>query len=194
VDIYSEMNSIEGLNMFRTSSRMKSFGAILGSTVIGLMLATGVDAANPETVTVEVTFVDPITISTVNALRFGLLDQNLSGVESVIIAPGGGVTDGGGNVVGGTQAPANLTITATGGQLITILVDVITDNTGYTLGTFMCNYDTAGADTGCETPGYTETTAAAGTAPLLIGVTLSGDGAAVPGVFNGSFNVTVSYQ
>ncbi len=176
-----------------TKYSLKRFLVIVGSTLTGLMLATGVDAANPEPVTVEVTFVDPITITEFNALQFGLLDQNLSGVETVIIAPGGGVTDGGGNVIGGTQAPANLTVTATGAQLITILVDLPVANTGYTLGTFICDYD-LGADTACDGVGYTETTAAGGTANLRVGVTLTGNNLAVPGVFNGSFRVTVSYQ
>ena len=61
--------------MFKTNIWMKSFVPILGSTLIGLMLATGAAAENPEPVTVEVIFVDPITITEVNALQYGLLDQ-----------------------------------------------------------------------------------------------------------------------
>ncbi len=178
--------------MFRANSWMKAFLAVLGSTVIGLMLATGVDAANPEPVTVEVTFVDPITITEVNALQFGLLDQILN-LETITIDPDNTLTDVGGIVVGGTQGSADLTVTATGGLLITILVDLPVANTGYTLGTFICDYD-LGADTACDGVGYTETTAAGGTANLRVGVTLTGNNLAVPGVFNGSFRVTVSYQ
>ncbi len=175
----------------KTNIWMKSLLAILGPALIGLMLATVADAANPEPVTVEVEFVDAITITEVNALQFGLLDQNLALGETVIITPNSSVTDAGGNVLGGTQAAADLTVTATAGQSITILVDTIVSSAGYTLATFMCEYDGDG-DWTCDGAGYSETTVA--NASLKVGVTLTGDGTAVAGVANGSFNVTVSYQ
>ena len=34
---------------------------------------------------------------------------------------------------------------------------------GYTLATFMCNYDGAGVDTACDGTGYSETTVASAT-------------------------------
>ncbi len=62
-------------------------------TVVGLLFASGLSAANPETVAVRVTFVDPIAISDVNALQFGSLDRNLANFESVTVAPDSVVTD-----------------------------------------------------------------------------------------------------
>lgn len=177
--------------MSRYNIWMERIPAILGAALIGLMLATIAGAANPEPVTIEVTFVDPITITEVNALQFGLLDQNLASAETVVIATNDVVTDAGNNVLGGTQLAANLTVTATAPQLVTILVDTIAAGAGYTLATFICKYHT-GADTGCDGAGYTATTVASAT--LKVGVTLTGDGAAVAGPANGSFNVTVSYQ
>ena len=177
--------------MFKTNNWMKSFVAILGSTLVGLMLAADAAAENPEPVTVEVTFVDPITITEVSALQYGLLDQLLAGAETVVIAPDSSLTDLSGRVVGGTQAAADLTVTATELTTINILVDNIVNGTGYTLATFMCDYNT-GADTACDGAGFNVTSIASAT--LRVGVTLTGDGLAVAGEANGSFDVTVSYQ
>jgi hypothetical protein len=41
------------------------------------MPVTVADAANPESVTVDMSFLDPITITENNPLQFGLLDVNL---------------------------------------------------------------------------------------------------------------------
>jgi hypothetical protein len=48
--------------------------AILGSTLLGLIPAIVADAANPESVTVDMTFVAAITITENSPLQFGLLD------------------------------------------------------------------------------------------------------------------------
>ncbi len=79
--------------VLKTHIWMKSFLATLGSTLIGRIFATRANAVNPEPVTVEVEFVDPITITTNNALQFGLLDVNLANLETVVIAPDSSVTD-----------------------------------------------------------------------------------------------------
>ena len=175
----------------KTHIWLKSFLATWGSALLGLLLATGADAANPEPVTVEVEFVDSITITEDSELKFGLLDQNLALGETVVIATDDSVTDASSRVVGGMQTAADLTVTATASQSITILVDTIVSGAGYTLATFICKYDT-GADTACDGAGYSATTVA--NATLKVGVTLTGDGLAVVGVANGSFDVTVSYQ
>ncbi len=159
--------------------------------VVGLSLPAGLPAANPETVAVRVTFVDPIEISEVSALQFGSLDQNLADLESVTLAPDSVVTDPADRVEGGPQAAASLTITATPGHAITIHVDSVVPGAGYALTDFRCNYD-AGADAVCEGAGYSGTSVASGT--LLVGATLTGDGTAVAGAADGSFDVTVTYQ
>ena len=171
------------------SNWMKRLAAIVGSA---LMLASGVGAAQ-EPVVVEVEFVDPITVTEQNPLQYGLLDQNLASGETVTISPADPTTVSGdtGRVLGGTQAAADLDITATAGHPITILVDNITSNTGYTLATFMCNY-ASGTDTACDGVGYVETSVAS--TKLYVGATLTGDGFAVVGVYNGGFDVTVAYQ
>jgi hypothetical protein len=172
-------------------NQSKKVLATVGCAVAGLLSFSSAYAANPEPVDVEVEFVAPVTITETNALQFGLLDVNMANLDAIQITPAGGVTDTGGNIVGGAQAAANLTVTATNAQPITIAVGAITANTGYSLAGFTCNYG-GGADTACAGAGYSETSAASTT--LLIGATLTGDGAAVAGVQNGSFDVTVSYQ
>ncbi len=170
---------------------VRSLLVVFGSALIGLIPAIVADAANPESVTVDMAFLDPVTITENESLRFGLLDVNMANLETVVIAPNDSVTDAGGNVLGGTQAAADLTVTATASQSITILVDNVSTATGYTLGTWMCKYG-AGSDTACDGAGYSETSAT--NATLLIGATLTGDNTAVAGAADGSFDVTVTYQ
>jgi hypothetical protein len=176
-----------------TSKWMKRFAVIAGSAVMGLTLAT-VTNAEVEPVTAEVEWIAPITISApVPNLQFGLLDVNMANGHTVAISAENPttVTDANGNVVGGTQSAAEMTVTATASQTLSIQVGNITNNTGYTLGSFMCKYDT-GSPTACQAAPHTPTSVASAT--LLVGATLTGDGAAVAGVRNGSFDVTVLYQ
>jgi hypothetical protein len=165
---------------------------VFGSALIGLIPAIVADAANPEPVTVGMSFLDPVTITENASLRFGLLDVNMANLETIVIAPNDSVTDAGGNVFGGTQGAADLTVTASASQSITILVDNVSTATGYTLGTWMCNYNAAGSNSACDGAGYSETSATS--AVLLIGVTLTGNGAAVAGNDDSTFDVTVTYQ
>jgi hypothetical protein len=144
-----------------------------------------------ELVEATVTFVEPTGIGAVNDLRFGSLDRKLTDQESVTVAPDSTVTDSADRVVGGSQAPASLNVTASPGQAITILVDAIDSGVGYSLAEFRCKYD-AGSDTACDRPGYSEISVGSGT--LLVGVTLVGQGNAVAGAADGSFDVTISYQ
>ena len=176
-----------------TDILMKRFAAILGSALIGTMLAAAAYAA-VETVTAEVEFAVPVSIAPVNQLQFGVLDVAFAIAESITIAPDGTVTGDIARITGGVQAAADLTITATALVTVSILVDnVVEAGVGYTLGTFMCNYD-GGTDTVCDGAGYTDS-GTGGTATLLIGATLAGTvaGASV-GTFDGSFDVTVLYQ
>jgi hypothetical protein len=166
--------------------------AILCSALFVLIPAIVADAANPESVTVDMTFLDPVTITENNPLQFGLLDVNMGNNQKVTVAPDGTVTDTQNNVFGGTQAAANLTVTATASQSITILVDNVSTATGYVLETWRCNYDSAGSDSNCDGSGYSETSVASAT--LLIGATVKGNGNAVVGADNSTFDVTVTYQ
>ena len=165
---------------------------VIASTVASALVLSSANAANPEPVTAEVTFVDPITISETNALQFGLLDQNLADAETIVIATDGTVTDATSRVQGGSQAAANLTVGASAGQGITILVDNVTNGTGYTLGSFQCDYNDGSASGACDGSGLSAS--AVSSATLLIGATLTGDGLAAAGAADGSFDVTVTYQ
>ncbi len=173
-----------------TNIWMRKSLAVLGSALMGTMLATVAYAAQT-TVTAEVEFATPVSIGAVTALQFGVLDVGLLSTESIIIAPDSTVTGDTVRIAGGTQAAADLTIDATAGPTLSILVDnIVNAGTGYTLGTFVCNYN-GGTDTACNS--YNPTLIAS--ASLLIGATLTGTVVgAVVGTFNGSFDVTVLYQ
>ncbi len=175
------------------SNWMKRIAAIVGSASVGLIFAN-IANAELESVVAEVEWTSPITISApAPDLQFGLLDVNMLSAQTVIISPDNPttVTDANGNITGGTQSAAEMTVTATAAQVLTIQVSNIINNTGYTLGSFMCSYN-AGANMACQAAPYTPTSIASAT--LLVGATLTGDGAAVLGVRNGSFDVTVLYQ
>ncbi len=175
--------------IINTSNRMKRFAAIAGSALMGLMFAT-VSYAELEVVTAEVTFADPISITPVNQLQFGVLDVALN-LETIIIATNDGVSGTGTTlIIGGTQLAADMTIAASPGPTITILVDNPSPGTGYTLGTFRCKYG-AGADTACD-PAYTATAGASTT--LKIGATLTGTNSASVGNADGTFDLTIVYQ
>lgn len=177
--------------MAKNSTCMKNILAVMGASLMGLMPAMIVDAANPEPVTLDMDFVDPITITENSPLRFGLLDVNLGNNQRVRIDPDGTVTDNNNMILGGTQAPADLTVTASAGMAITILVDNVSTATGYSLDRFRCIYN-SGTNTRCDGNGYSETTVASAT--LKIGVRLIGNGNAVQGVDNSTFDVTITYE
>jgi len=173
-----------------TSNWKKGFVAIMGS---GLTLANVVCQAQ-ENVVAEVTFVAAITISEQGSLKFGLLDVAMANLEAVIIAPNDNLTDDDSNVISGTQEAADLTITATVGAPINILIDNVlpASPVNYDLGTWMCEYDALSAQA-CDSGGWN---VASATAPglLRVGVTLTGNGTGTAGTDNSTFDVTVIYQ
>ena len=144
------------------------------------------------------TFVDPVAISEVSALHFGSVSQYLVDQESVTVASTGIMSDPADHVMGGAktvvrgvpQAAANRTVKAAPRQSITILVDRASPGAGYSLTDFRCSYN-GGSDTACDGEGYSETSVASGT--LLVGATLTGDGTAMIGAVDGTFEITVIY-
>lgn len=176
----------------KMTRKMKGLIAVAVSTVVGLAIA-GVASAATEPVVAEVQFVNPVSLAENFALRFGKIDEAFANLETITIAPDSTVSGDTGRIAGGTQGAADITVTADTSVGITILVDNVSSNTGYALATFICNYD-GGSDTACDGSGYSTTSSSSATAPLLIGATITGDGNAGVGTFNGSFDVTVLYQ
>ena len=168
----------------------KNFCRVLAGALF-VLGAGQLASAAVEPVVAEAEFVVPVSIVENNALQYGLLDVGLANLETVVIGTDDAVTDAGSNVLGGSQAAAELAVTASAGFTITILVDTIVSGTGYALATFLCSYD-GGADTACDGAGYTDTSVASGV--IEIGATMTGDGTAVAGNADGSFNVTINYQ
>ena len=179
--------------MLKSKFLLMRFVAVLGSTLIGLMFAISASALNPESVVVEVEFVAPISITEQQQLRFGLIDLvNFSVGETVTINTDSSFTDPNTNVVGGLKTAADMEVTGASGKAITILVDNIVPNTGYTVGSFICNYD-GGTDGACDVGGLSETTAA-GPRELLVGATITYAATPVVGQFFGSFDITITYD
>jgi hypothetical protein len=175
------------------SNWMKRFAAIAGSALMGLTLTIGANAANPETIPVDVTFVAPIGISAVTNLNFGLVDVAFVDPDTITVNPDSSFSESASNIVGGTKAAASMTITSIGSTGITITADTPTNGTYWTLGSFTCNYD-AGSDTACGS-GYNVGSSVSGVATLLVGAVLTGVvGGASAGADPGSFEVTVIYQ
>ena len=177
----------------KTKGFLKGLMAVASSAALGLSIATIAQAANPETVDVEVEWIAAITIAETNALQFGLLDVAMADTETVAINTASVVTDANDNVAGGTQAAATFNTTAVPSRSITILVDNVTNGTYYTLGSFVCDYDgdTAAA---CDGAGMSETSVA-GLTEVRVGATLTKNSTpAVAGTDNGTFDLTITYQ
>jgi hypothetical protein len=181
----------------KTSNWMKRFAAIAGSALMGLTLTIGANAANPEVVTVDVTWIAPIDIATVSALRFGLLDVGMAENDTVTINTTGGYSESVANtVLGGTIAPAELTITVANTTPISILVDTIGSGTYYTIGTIDCRYEGA-VDVRCDSAyNVTSSITSSGGDTLFIGAILTKNATipAIAGDDDTTFEVTVTFQ
>ena len=173
----------------------KRLALATASLCAGLLTAKLAVAANPESVTADITFVDVITITENSALVYGLVDDALANTETIIVSTASAVSGTGAARVIGTPAAANLTVTATAGQPVSILVNSISSGTGYALSAFTCDYN-GGATTGTCSGTSLDVASPVASATLLIGATLTGDGnaAASSSGADGSFNVSVNYQ
>jgi hypothetical protein len=175
-------------------NQSKKLLAIVGCALAGFLSFSSAYALNPEPVTAEVTFVTPITISTNNQLQYGFLDVGLVPGETIIIAPDSTLSGTGlARIAGGAQAAANLSVTATTGQPITILIQNLSFGAGYQLNTFLCTYDTD-VNAPCDGGGLLTNSSALATDTLTVGATLVGFGVPVLGNQDGSFEVSVLYQ
>lgn len=181
--------------IFKTKIFLLSFVAVLGSALIGLMLSTKTDAANPEPITVQVAFVAPISITETNELEFGSVDVAMGAGDTVTINPDNTFSEiPVGGVVGGVQASAKANAIATPGRPINILVDTVTNGADYTLATWICDYN-AGVDGACDVgAGGLSATSVAGPTEIRVGATLTAAGGATAGDDPGAFELTVAYE
>jgi hypothetical protein len=155
-------------------------------------LCSNAYSANPEPVTVNVTFVAPITITEVADLNFGLVSTDIIN-ETVIIQTDGtrGSTNNALLLGAGLSHPADVTITATVGLAVTIVVDSLGAGTGYTLSLPTCKYGAA-SEAACSSL----STTSLASATMLIGMTLTGNNNDVGSAtaVTSSFNVTMTYN
>ncbi len=181
----------------KTSNWMKNFAAVAGSALVGLIFATGANAANPEPVPVRVEWIAPAAIAENAVMNFGLLDVAAAGGVTVTINTDDSFSESTANtVVGGIQAAAQVTITVADTTPITILVDSIGAGAHYTLSAFMCSYQSAAA-VACSASAYdvTSTATSSTTGDIVeIGATLLTAGGASAVTDDTTFDVTVTYQ
>jgi len=175
---------------------VKGLLATMGSAFLGLMLATVASAANPEQVPVEVEWIAPVAVAEDNPLQFGLLDVAMVTNETVTIDTDDSYSESTANtVVGGTQAAAQVTVTVANSTPISILVDNVAAATYYTLGTWLCSYESA-ADVACDVAYDVTSSATSSTGDVVeIGATLTKNAVAATAVTDDTtFDVTVIYQ
>jgi hypothetical protein len=180
----------------KTSNWMKRFAAIAGSALMGLTLTIGANAANPEQVPVEVTFIAPIAIGEDNPLQFGLLDIAMADTSTVTINTDDSYSESTANtVVGGTQAAAQVTITVSDTTGISILVDNVAAAAYYALSDWQCSYQGA-ADVDCDVPYPVTSSGSSSTGDTLeIGAILTKNAVAATAVSDDTtFDVTVIFQ
>ena len=177
------------VSKFRQSrSRWVRFVAVAAPL---LALSPAPTAADTETVTVEVTFIDRIQISKSNALTLALAEQDVASIGSITVSSDVADPSSNGNAVQSPHAAASMTIAATPDREITIRVDSVHLGAGYTLTDFRCSYG-ALVEMPCDGTGLPG--AAVASDSLRVGATLIGDGTAVNGNSDASFEVTIAYQ
>ncbi len=171
------------MKTFFKHSLLAGFSALLFSAPLWAVV---------DNIPVNVEFVAPITLTSVDNLSYGLLDVNMAAAETIVLDPDDTISaDAGANVLGGTQTVGTTTVTATATQTLVISVAQNTGGTYWDVATFMCSYN-GGGDNACSGGGYTATSVASGL--LEVGATLTAKGVPVAGVDNGSIDVTVVYQ
>jgi hypothetical protein len=159
--------------------------ALLGSTA----LVSAAYAAT-QTVTANISFDTPLTITKVSDISFGSLKAATAGTY-VINTTGAVSASGGGASLGGATHAGNLTVAGSTTQLVDISVGNYVANNGVTPSTATCSYNGTAAAT-CSlvsqaAPGAGKT--------LLLGVTVAVSGVQAPGtVAAPSFDVTVNYH
>jgi hypothetical protein len=135
-----------------------------------------------------------IALTTVNPLQFGGFTCGASG-GTVVIAVNGDRSKTGADLVlvTGTVTPtaASYTVTGTGLATYSIVIPVASFNVTNTTGSG--NETMAVTDMGCSYATLHSAFSAGGTDAFTAGGTLTAGASQAPGVYTGTFNVTVAY-
>jgi len=168
----------------RARVRLVSFAAALG---LCLALAPAARAQSTASSDVFAEIVTPLTIDKYKDLDFGQISVG-SGGGFLEISSAGAVTTRGDVVVqGGDASPAQFEVSGEAGLSYDVTLPnriQVTDGTGNTMG--VGNFDPSNAGTG--------TLSASGIDDFTVGATLKVHANQAPGVYAGSFDVTVAYQ
>lgn len=162
----------------------------IGAAATASLLMASQTFALTESVVAEVEFVAPITMVETNALQFGYISTDAIASNVISVDSAGATTDTNSLLMNNDQAAAAITVGATASKTIDIIVNNITDGTGYALSAFLCTYD-GGTETNCSS---TMSVTSVTSANLTIGATLTADGLDSAGAADGSFDVVITYQ
>jgi hypothetical protein len=176
-------------------SATKTLAAVITTGMVAFPALTSTALANAtEPVDVKVEFVEPITLTETQNLDFGMLSTDMVATNTLTIATDDSLTDTNGLKLdpAATQKAADITMTATASQTVSISVAETGSATGYSLGSFKCKY-AAGSETACGSSDDFNVTTSASTT-LTIGATLTGNGSDAAGVDDSAITVTATYD
>lgn len=171
---------------------MKFSKKYLALAVAASLLASGGAYAATQSVTANMAFDSVLTLTKNADIDFGTVRAGTIGTYTINTA--GTITpSGGGQVIGGTPAAGQITITGSGSQTLSISTGGYTAANGVTPSAATCSYDGAAASA-CDTPLTGLTAPGAGGRILRLGVRADTDGSQAAGATAApSFTVTVIY-
>ena len=154
----------------------------------------GAVIAATQTMTADISFVSPITLTPVDNLDFGDISVAAVANNTFTVGTDGSMTATDSAEAYGAHAPGTIDITASN-ALVDITVDNITaTNAEFSLGSPTCSYD-GGASAPCDAGNvYTVTPADTATYTMAIGMTLTMLGTPSVTDYTETFDVNVNYQ
>jgi hypothetical protein len=169
-------------------------GLALGAAIFVSSLAFA--AATTKTVTANVKFLTPLSITLNNAANFGILSTGTATSYSVntygFLSKTGGANGTGTIIDSSSQAAASLTIIGSSAQTIKIDAVNAQPGNGVVASNFKCRYD-IGSAADCST--LVSMAAPSTGTPLFVGLTITTTGAETDGATAApSFDIAVTYN
>ncbi len=161
------------------------------AAVMASVMTAGAAHAVTQSVTANISFDTPLSLTSVSSIQFGTVKAAQAG--TYVISTAGAVTPSGGGVwLFGTPAAGNLTVAGSTTQTITISTGSYVANGGVTPSAATCKYGAAAA-AACD--GGQSVAAPGASTTLLLGVQVVSDATPVAGsTSTPSFTVTAVYN
>lgn len=176
--------------------QLSKLALALGAVVMtGHVMAAGNTATADATA--SVTLLEPLTITAVNALRFGKIARDTAGgTGSVVIPASGTATNTGVTLVGASvQGPASFTVSGTKGATFAIAVGTIAQpGTGLTISDVTFGADDTDVSVDTTTGTIKDTGDGSGTLYMGATLTIADNAVAKTEAYEGTVPVTVTYE